>query len=72
MEIDETEYERTIAWVSVAFKRHCLCIVNSLTLSLVILSENLSEEDGRKLKVTMVSWDASDKWVITAVNDFSV
>lgn len=33
----------------------------------------MSDEDGRKqLKVTMVSWDATDKWVITAVNDFSV
>lgn len=33
----------------------------------------MSDDDGRKqLKVTMVSWDATDKWVITAVNDFSV
>lgn len=39
----------------------------------LIFSEDLSEDDGRKqLKVTMVSWDATDKWVITAVNDFSV
>lgn len=29
-------------------------------------------EEGKKLKVTMVAWDASDRYVITAVNDFTV
>lgn len=29
-------------------------------------------EEGKKLKVTMVAWDCSDKYVITAVNDFTV
>lgn len=31
-----------------------------------------NEDDGKKLKVTMVSWDASDNWVMTAVNDFTI
>ncbi|XP_055677242.1 PH-interacting protein [Lutzomyia longipalpis] len=30
------------------------------------------EEDGKKIKVTMVSWDFSDNWVMTAVNDFTI
>lgn len=30
------------------------------------------EDESKKLKVTMVSWDFSDKWVITAANDFTV
>lgn len=30
------------------------------------------DEDPKKLKVTMVSWDYSDLWVITADNDFMV
>ncbi|XP_013108682.2 bromodomain and WD repeat-containing protein 3 [Stomoxys calcitrans] len=29
-------------------------------------------EEGKKLKVTMVAWDCSDKFVITAVNDFTI
>ncbi|XP_017846752.1 bromodomain and WD repeat-containing protein 3 isoform X2 [Drosophila busckii] len=29
-------------------------------------------EEGKKLKVTMVAWDASDRYVITAVNDFTI
>ncbi|XP_037956286.1 bromodomain and WD repeat-containing protein 3-like isoform X1 [Teleopsis dalmanni] len=29
-------------------------------------------EEGKKLKVTMVAWDCSDKYVITAVNDFTI
>lgn len=29
-------------------------------------------EEGKKLKVTMVAWDASDRYCITAVNDFTV
>ncbi|XP_017084121.2 bromodomain and WD repeat-containing protein 3 isoform X2 [Drosophila eugracilis] len=29
-------------------------------------------EEGKRLKVTMVAWDASDKYVITAVNDFTI
>lgn len=29
-------------------------------------------EEGKKLKVTMVAWDCSDKYVITAANDFTV
>lgn len=29
-------------------------------------------EEGKKLKVTMVAWDCSDKFVITAANDFTV
>ncbi|XP_055848126.1 bromodomain and WD repeat-containing protein 3 [Episyrphus balteatus] len=29
-------------------------------------------EEGKKLKVTMVAWDYSDKYVITAVNDFTI
>ncbi|XP_016981436.1 bromodomain and WD repeat-containing protein 3 isoform X1 [Drosophila rhopaloa] len=29
-------------------------------------------EEGKRLKVTMVAWDASDRYVITAVNDFSI
>ncbi|XP_070137756.1 bromodomain and WD repeat-containing protein 3 isoform X1 [Drosophila bipectinata] len=29
-------------------------------------------EEGKKLKVTMVAWDASDRYCITAVNDFTI
>ncbi|KAH8310480.1 hypothetical protein KR044_001557, partial [Drosophila immigrans] len=29
-------------------------------------------EEGKKLKVTMVAWDASDRYVITAVSDFTI
>ncbi|XP_068153954.1 bromodomain and WD repeat-containing protein 3 [Drosophila tropicalis] len=29
-------------------------------------------EEGKKLKVTMVAWDASDRYVITAVNDYTI
>ena len=29
-------------------------------------------EDLKKLKVTMVAWDVSDTWVITAVSDFTL
>ncbi|XP_061395070.1 bromodomain and WD repeat-containing protein 3 [Musca vetustissima] len=29
-------------------------------------------EEGKKLKVTMVAWDCSDKYVITAANDFTI
>ncbi|GLV31866.1 BRWD3 [Carabus blaptoides fortunei] len=29
-------------------------------------------DETKKLKVTMVSWDCSDRWVITAVNDHSL
>ncbi|XP_039492291.1 bromodomain and WD repeat-containing protein 3 [Drosophila santomea] len=29
-------------------------------------------EEGKRLKVTMVAWDASDRYVITAVNDFTI
>lgn len=29
-------------------------------------------EDAKKLKVTMVGWDYSDEWVITAVSDYSL
>ncbi|XP_034662563.1 bromodomain and WD repeat-containing protein 3 isoform X3 [Drosophila subobscura] len=29
-------------------------------------------EEGKRLKVTMVAWDASDAYVITAVNDFTI
>ncbi|KAH8382855.1 hypothetical protein KR009_005611, partial [Drosophila setifemur] len=29
-------------------------------------------EEGKKMKVTMVAWDASDRYVITAVNDFTI
>ncbi|XP_060526262.1 bromodomain and WD repeat-containing protein 3 [Cylas formicarius] len=32
----------------------------------------LSEHDGKKLKVTMVTWDRSDSWVVTAVSDWSL
>lgn len=31
-----------------------------------------SDDDSKRLKVTMVSWDASDNWVMTAVNDFTI
>lgn len=30
------------------------------------------EDENKKLKVTMVSWDFSDQWVITAVNDHTI
>jgi len=30
------------------------------------------EDDAKRLKVTMVSWDYSDNWVMTAVNDYTV
>ncbi|XP_015116795.1 bromodomain and WD repeat-containing protein 3 [Diachasma alloeum] len=30
------------------------------------------EDSNKKAKVTMVSWDSSDEWVITAVSDFSL
>lgn len=30
------------------------------------------EDDNKKYKVTMVAWDLSDKWIVTAVNDFTV
>lgn len=30
------------------------------------------DDENKKLKVTMVSWDYTDKWIITAVNDFTV
>ncbi|KAL9871562.1 bromodomain and WD repeat-containing protein 3 isoform X1 [Glossina fuscipes] len=40
------------------------------------MTERLSScpelEEGKKLKVTMVAWDCSDKYVITAVNDFTI
>ncbi|XP_052896754.1 bromodomain and WD repeat-containing protein 3 [Anopheles moucheti] len=32
----------------------------------------VNPEDNVKLKVTMVSWDNTDNWVITAVNDFTI
>lgn len=30
------------------------------------------EDESKKLKVTMVSWDYTDKWIITAANDYTV
>ena len=33
--------------------------------------ESLSEL-GQKLKVTMVTWSRNDRWLITAVSDFSI
>ena len=31
------------------------------------------EEDSKvKLKVTMVSWDATDQWIVTACSDYSL
>lgn len=37
---------------------------------LIISRESETEDDSnKKAKVTMVSWDVSDEWVITAVND---
>ncbi|CAD7093518.1 unnamed protein product [Hermetia illucens] len=46
----------------------------SLKLNMTEKLPNCPEnnEEGKRLKVTMVSWDYSDKWVITAVNDFSI
>lgn len=32
----------------------------------------MGEEENKKLKVTMVAWDCTDCWVITAVNDHSL
>ncbi|KDR09153.1 hypothetical protein L798_01269, partial [Zootermopsis nevadensis] len=32
----------------------------------------LEDDNKQKLKVSMVSWDTSDKWVITAVNDHTL
>jgi WD40 repeat protein len=32
----------------------------------------LEDDNKQKLKVSMVSWDSSDKWVITAVNDHTL
>ena len=32
----------------------------------------LDDDSGKKAKVTMVSWDVSDQWVITAVSDSSL
>lgn len=38
-----------------------------------MLRESEAEDDSnKKAKVTMVSWDVSDEWVITAVNDSSL
>lgn len=43
-----------------------------LNMSDRLASCPVPEDESRKLKVTMVSWDFSDRWVITAVNDFTV
>lgn len=32
----------------------------------------VEDDSNKKVKVTMVSWDVSDEWVITAVNDSSL
>lgn len=32
----------------------------------------VDDDSKQKLKVSMVSWDSSDKWVITAVSDHSL
>jgi WD40 repeat protein len=32
----------------------------------------LEDDSKQKLKVSMVSWDSSDKWVITAVSDHTL
>jgi len=32
----------------------------------------VEDDSKQKLKVSMVSWDSSDKWVITAVSDHSL
>lgn len=39
---------------------------------LFFCSSKEENEDGKKLKVTMVGWDCSDEWVITAVSDYSL
>lgn len=36
------------------------------------LSAKEEADECKKLKVTMVAWDCSDSWVITAVSDFSL
>lgn len=43
-----------------------------LSMNARLPGSDASEDDGKKLKVTMVSWDASDNWVMTAVNDFTI
>ena len=35
-------------------------------------SPETDDDNKQKLKVSMVSWDSSDKWVITAVNDHTL
>jgi WD40 repeat protein len=32
----------------------------------------VEDDNKQKLKVSMVSWDSSDKWVITAVSDHTL
>lgn len=32
----------------------------------------MEDDSKQKLKVSMVSWDSSDKWVITAVSDHTL
>lgn len=43
-----------------------------LSMSARLPGSGANEDDGKKLKVTMVSWDASDNYVMTAVNDFTI
>lgn len=43
-----------------------------LNMSDRLLSCPPPEDETKKFKVTMVSWDYSDNWIITAVNDFTI
>lgn len=50
-------------------KIYCIMFTNKLHL---LFSEELRPNDAKKLKVSMVCWDASDVWIVTAVNDFTL
>lgn len=45
---------------------------NIESISFWRFSTKTTSEDPKKLKVTMVAWNLSDEWVITAVSDFSL
>ena len=48
------------------------CITESRHSAWCCRTPELEDDGKQKLKVSMVSWDSSDKWVITAVSDHTL
>lgn len=68
MESDQAEYVRSVGKVIL----FVWCEQFAIKLLNIFFSCPPPDDEQKKLKVTMVSWDYSDKWIITAVNDFTV